>query len=355
LLRCQIRKGREADAGPGNHDTTLDHAFYSEYGRNFHAQDVQDPTKCLALLESSPPITYLCHNSARVRLQRQNGPCTTFTVFGSPYSPRWGQWAFGYTRSHSAVQSEARETSRPADDTEPAIPFPVDTELWSQIPFDTDIVVTHTPPHTHCDESAAAGRALGCEALRQALWQVRPRLAVCGHVHEGRGAERVLWNINGAAKGRHVAYAEAAIERWEDPGLGNSKLSLVDLTGRGRSVPLRNDGALCPPPNIQPNYHQATEVTSSSPTTISATHAAQTHRSTAEPGIGIFGVGGDPDSARSDRQALRGRLGRKETCIVNCAIMANSYPHTGGKRYNKPIVVDIDLPVWEPGDSGNAT
>lgn len=41
---------------------------------------------------------------------------------------------------------------------------------------------------------------------------------------------------------------------------------------------------------------------------------------------------------------LEGRMGRKETCVVNAAIMAASYG--GPKRFNKPIVVDIDLPVW---------
>jgi hypothetical protein len=54
----------------------------------------------------------------------------------------------------------------------------------------------------------------------------------------------------------------------------------------------------------------------------------------------------DRSPARSDMTALRGRTGRRETCVVNCAIAATSYPHVDGKRYNKPIVVDIDLPVW---------
>jgi hypothetical protein len=36
--------------------------------------------------------------------------------------------------------------------------------------------------------------------------------------------------------------------------------------------------------------------------------------------------------------------GRSSTCVVNAAIMKNSWG--GPKRLNKPIVVDIDLPVW---------
>lgn len=61
----------------------------------------------------------------------------------------------------------------------------------------------------------------------------------------------------------------------------------------------------------------------------------------------------DPDwistSARSDSEALRGPQGRRETCVVNAAMMATSWPYkvVHGNKYNKPIVVDIDLPTWE--------
>ena len=51
-------------------------------------------------------------------------------------------------------------------------------------------------------------------------------------------------------------------------------------------------------------------------------------------------------------EALAGRLGRRETCIVNAAIMASSWPYRSGnkRRYNKAIVVDIDLPVEADGE-----
>jgi len=52
---------------------------------------------------------------------------------------------------------------------------------------------------------------------------------------------------------------------------------------------------------------------------------------------------------RCGLESLTGRMGRKETCVINAAIMASSWPHkgNGGKRFNKAIVVDIDLPVFE--------
>lgn len=229
---------------------TLDPTFYAEHGSRFHNQAPQSSPDCIALLTSSPGITYLDHAPATVRLSSPSGPRTTFSVFGSPYSPRSGLWAFAYDPDGSP---------------------------WDAIPPDADVVVTHTPPRTHRDGPDARG----CEALRRALWRVRPRLAVCGHVHEGRGAERVRWDLG-------TAFAEDGVEAWRDPGAGGSKQSLVDLTGRGGRA-LDNDG----------------------------------------PGTGGCGAG------------------RGETCVVNCAVMAKSWPHKGGRTTNKPVVVDLDLPVWE--------
>lgn len=36
--------------------------------------------------------------------------------------------------------------------------------------------------------------------------------------------------------------------------------------------------------------------------------------------------------------------GRNETCIVNACILANVFPYVGGKKFNAPIMVDLDLP-----------
>jgi hypothetical protein len=197
-------------------------------------------------------------------------------------------------------------------------------DLWRAIPLKADIVVTHTPPWTHRDETDER-RARGCEALRQALWRVRPKLAVCGHIHDGRGAERVEWDL----ESRNVSFAEKAVTRWTDPGEGNNKLSLVDLTGR-KEPSLINDGS-------NPSF---SDLESLSPIGFSSDDESKFGLSTA------IGKGGDPSSARSDVAALVGRMGRRETCIVNAAIMKSRYPHVGGKRFYKPIVVDVDLPVW---------
>lgn len=158
-------------------------------------------------------------------------------------------------------------------------------------------------------------------------------LAVCGHIHDGRGAERITWDL----ESHNVAYQEKCVTRWEDPGQGNKKICLVDLTGR-KAPSLANDGSRSvDPSNIQtsPSKSQG-QITKSELNEV--THEA-IH--------GTLGLGGNPSSPRSDQEALRGRLGRQETCVVNAALMKSRYPHPGGKKLNKPIVVDLDLPVWE--------
>lgn len=136
------------------------------------------------------------------------GERTSFKIFGSPLSPASGRWAFGYSAERV-------------------------TTVWDDIPLDTDILVTHTPPKYHCDMKR--GNAVGCEALLHALRRVRPRLAICGHVHEGRGVEIIDWNASTPDSGLE----DIGVYRWRDPGKDNKKTSLVDLTGthdRSRSA-----------------------------------------------------------------------------------------------------------------------
>jgi Icc-related predicted phosphoesterase len=50
------------------------------------------------------------------------------------------------------------------------------------------ILVLHSPPRGHCDTNSG-GDHFGSEALLGAIEEKRPRLAVCGHIHESWGCE----------------------------------------------------------------------------------------------------------------------------------------------------------------------
>lgn len=340
----------------------MDEDFYSRHGSSFHNQQPQSTEECLALLTSSPSITYLCNNSTTIRLKSASGPQTEFTVFGSPYSPRHGHWAFYYDSPDTS--------STPSDD------FPEPTSSpppWGLIPLDTDIVVTHTPPRMHCDRTDET-RPAGCEALRQSLWRVRPKLAVCGHVHDGRGSERVVWDLD-------HPYEEESVTVWEDPGADNSKnsksnnkLSIVDLTGKKQpalandgSHPRRSSSPRAEQSSTNTNHHHHMMMTASSGTqrrdmtapaaTVAATATTAGHSVIAAQVLANHGTsaGIGTDSGSSSRETCHDhkipednpeRASRRETCIVNAAIMKSRYPHKEGKTFNKPIVVDINLPVW---------
>ncbi|EXJ95910.1 hypothetical protein A1O1_01035 [Capronia coronata CBS 617.96] len=330
----------------GNHDITCDIPFYQQYGAYFHNKRMEDPQQCIALLQSDSSIVYLNHELKQVRIDHEDGSCSLLKIFGSPYSPARGLWAFGYSPEHAL-------------------------ELWHQIPLDSDIVVTHTPAKFHRDECATRG-ASGCERLRETLWRVRPRLHVCGHVHEAYGVEAVTWDISCP----YVKFKEKGIRRWNDPGPEGKKQFTVDLSARAQSTALRNDGsagnlvsnvqlarsrgvevdgavedgqvpeangyegilpAIPPPPRPPfPSFEKAERP-------IPSTGAITDYKLPA-----THGLGGPGSHGRSDQEAISGREGRVETCIVNAAYMATNWPHKAGKKFHKPIVIDLDMPVEYP-------
>ncbi|KAI1266666.1 Metallo-dependent phosphatase-like protein [Xylariaceae sp. FL1019] len=318
----------------GNHDLTLDSEFFLRHGDIIHNRVQQNPKKCQALIKGSPTLTYLEHESRIFKLSSPSGPRTTCSVFGSPYSPAWGTWAFQFSRDDGGATASA---------------------LWDQIPLDTDILITHGPALTHCDKARTNDLA-GCESLHHAYWRVRPRLALCGHIHEARGVERVKWDLN-------LRHGELGRTGWEDPHPDTEKNALVDLTMKG-GAPLDNDGGSHKTdraPQEIPKAPRAMldlEKECREKLSIPSAPKAMLGLKSKEPGIPTAPKAMrerqrdademDVDSPKVDEDAAVGRLGRRETCVINCAIRTSIWPHA--RRLNKPIVVDIDLPIWEDED-----
>lgn len=123
----------------GNHDTILDPS--------------RDPRHERARLDWGD-IIYLCDQSVAVCCSSGR----RLHIYGSPFSPRHGNWAFQYPRSE---------------------------DVWAgRVPEGVDILITHGPPRGHLDLMR-----LGCTHLLRELWRTRPLLHVSGHVHEGYGQE----------------------------------------------------------------------------------------------------------------------------------------------------------------------
>jgi Icc-related predicted phosphoesterase len=93
--------------------------------------------------------------------------------WGSPWQPWFHDWAFNLPRGAALA------------------------EKWALVPAGIDVLVTHGPPHGVLDVVARGG-LVGCEALREALPRIAPKLHLFGHIHEAYGVARVgdTWCVN---------------------------------------------------------------------------------------------------------------------------------------------------------------
>ena len=58
---------------------------------------------------------------------------------------------------------------------------------YSQVPVDTDILVTHSPPYGILDQASDSDRHEGCHQFLAAVQRIKPMLQVFGYVHGACG------------------------------------------------------------------------------------------------------------------------------------------------------------------------
>ncbi|NJE46547.1 YfcE family phosphodiesterase [Thermococcus sp. GR7] len=56
---------------------------------------------------------------------------------------------------------------------------------------DGDVVLSHAPPYNTIVDRVHSGLHVGSRALREFIKEKQPPLVVCGHIHEGRGIDRI--------------------------------------------------------------------------------------------------------------------------------------------------------------------
>lgn len=98
-------------------------------------------------------VTYLENSMAEIE---------GLSIYGSPYTPEFRNWAFMKKRGEDI------------------------RNVWRLIPNHVDILVTHGPPFMILDQTAY-GTYTGCEGLLIRVKELRPKVHVFGHVHEGYG------------------------------------------------------------------------------------------------------------------------------------------------------------------------
>lgn len=157
----------------GNHDLCLDRAFLDKQQEQAKGGGKSLPGRDLLGSESLDwgNLTYLQDQAVTLHFANKrssNGNSSRILkIFGSPYTPRFGNFAFQYDPKH---------------------------DRWAgKIPNNTDIVLVHGPPLCHLDTNPF-GASVRCVYLRQELYRTRPKMVVFGHIHDGNGQEIVQWD-----------------------------------------------------------------------------------------------------------------------------------------------------------------
>jgi len=87
-------------------------------------------------------------------------------IYGSPWQPVFFNWAFNLPRGKSLQK------------------------VWSKIPTDVDVLITHGPPFGILD-LVPSGEHVGCEDLKRRLCELNLRAHIFGHIHEGYGTKTI--------------------------------------------------------------------------------------------------------------------------------------------------------------------
>ena len=87
-------------------------------------------------------------------------------IYGSPWQPRFGDLAFNLDRGAPLK------------------------EVWSKIPNDTDVLVTHGPPFGILDATDVGGHHVGCKDLLEVVLKIKPKVHAFGHIHCSYGVEK---------------------------------------------------------------------------------------------------------------------------------------------------------------------
>ena len=123
------------------------------------------------LKEHAPSCIYLNHESYK---------CEGYTIFGTPVVPEFRDWGFMYNYKD-------RE------------------EIMSQIPNDTEILISHGPAYKVMDECLGSNENAGCEPLLKRIAEVKPLYHIFGHVHETYGVQKIdeVTHINASSVDHH--------------------------------------------------------------------------------------------------------------------------------------------------------
>jgi Icc-related predicted phosphoesterase len=135
--------------------------------------------RCLHDMRQEEARELLARDPRIIHLQDEALIIDGIKFYGSPWTPKWGRWAFM------------------------APDHVLGDNVWSCIPDDVDVLITHGPAHEILDRVGV--RNPGSSTLRWRIEQLEKiRCHIFGHIHEGRGNDIVTsgksvytaWNVS---------------------------------------------------------------------------------------------------------------------------------------------------------------
>lgn len=108
-----------------------------------------------------------CKKAEIIYLENELIEINGIKIWGSPYSPTFGDWYFMKSRDKMH-------------------------DIWQNIPGGIDILVTHTPPKGILDLSFDREGTLefcGCKSLMSHVKRIKPKYHIFGHIHTMEGID----------------------------------------------------------------------------------------------------------------------------------------------------------------------
>lgn len=106
-------------------------------------------------------LQQMCEDQGIQLLYNSHTVIEGLTIFGSPYTPQYGGWAY-MKPDHELA------------------------DIYNSILPDTDILITHGPPLGILDNNSS-GYYCGSNSLKNRVEELNLKLHVFGHIHESRG------------------------------------------------------------------------------------------------------------------------------------------------------------------------
>lgn len=114
--------------------------------------------------KASDLVKSICEEMGIIYLENSQVIINGIKIYGSPIVPEFYNWAFMKKRGDEIAK------------------------VWSRIPDDIDILITHGPPMNILDKTIR-GDAVGCYDLAMRVKEIKPKYHLFGHIHEGYGQQ----------------------------------------------------------------------------------------------------------------------------------------------------------------------